>query len=416
MFDDEIQIALSNQNEAPESLLLDLLEQLIHRFLVGDDVFQGPLEVTVAAMCDCLHAGRGDNVLDVSVVDLLDLQETPVGQPFQNRIDKSILQLLVNFPRLRNPLNLLYSIKIYFKIRKFNPHIIHFQTGFLWFSFLLPLLKKWPLITTIHDDVPHTGDKFSKRMKWFFPNTLALQFSSKLIVHGENIKIGLLTQSGVPENKIVNIVHGDGFIYKNNYKKVYRTNNRILFFGRILAYKGLPYLIKAQPYISQEIPDIKICIAGEGDLLKKYEKLFVDKRCFEIYNHYINSDLMAKLFQNSSIVVLPYNEASQSGVVSIAYSFSKPVIATNVGCIPEIIDHEKTGLIVEPRDEKKLAAAIISLLKDKNKRRLMGKNAYKKVSTEMSWENVAQLTKDVYLNVLSKLSDSNKGSMNNSIK
>lgn len=322
------------------------------------------------------------------------------AKPFFDNIDDSVEKFLVDFPRLRNPLNLFYVIKLYHEIKKFNPQVIHFQTGFLWFTFLLPWLSKWPIITTIHDDVPHEGDQFSRKMKWFLPNTLALQFSSKLIVHGENIKIGLLSHSGIPPEKIVNIVHGDGFMYKNNAKRENDDNNRVLFFGRILKYKGLPYLIKAQPLISQEIPDVKICIAGAGDALKDYEKLFVDKSKFEIYNHFIEADLMAKLFQKSSVVVLPYKEASQSGVISIAYSFSKPVIATNVGCLAEIVEHNKTGLIIPPQDERKLADAIITLLKDKKKRRQLGKNAYKKATTEMSWKNVAKLTKKVYLSVL----------------
>ena len=322
------------------------------------------------------------------------------AQPFIENIDDSVDKALVDFPRLRNPLNLLYVFKLYYKIKKFNPHIIHFQSGFIWFVFLLPWITKWPLITTIHDDVPHDGDNVSKNMKWFLPNILALQFSSKLIVHGENIKTGLLLQSGVPENKIVNIIHGAGFFNNNNVKIKRCKNNRVLFFGRILEYKGLPYLIKAQPLISQEIPDVKICIAGHGDTLTNYENLFSDKSRFEIYNHFIESELMIELFQSSSLVVLPYNEASQSGVVSIAYSFSKPVIATSVGCLPEIVEHDKTGLIVPPRDEEKLAEAIVALLKDKKKRQRLGGNAYKKVTTEMSWDNVARLTRDVYLSVV----------------
>jgi len=322
------------------------------------------------------------------------------AQPYANRIDESVEKLLIDFPRFRNPINLFFVIRLYFRLRRFNPHVLHFQGGFIWFTFILPWLTNWPIVTTIHDDVPHEGDKFSQKMKWFLPNTMALRYSDRLIVHGESIKANLLRQSQIPEHKIVSIIHGNGFLYKKTPLTKQLNNNRILFFGRILEYKGLPYLIKAQPLITKEIPDAKICIAGDGDSLKNYEHLISDKSFFEIYNHYIDSDLTATLFQQSSVVVLPYNEATQSGVVSVAYAFAKPVIATNVGCLPEIVEHNKTGLIIPPRDEKKLAEAIVLLLKNKKKRQQMSRNAYRKAINEMSWEKVATETTTVYLSIL----------------
>jgi len=319
---------------------------------------------------------------------------------FVDQIDASVASCLVDFPRLRNPINLFYALKIYRQIKKFDPDIIHFQGGFIWFAFILPLLLKWPIVTTIHDAEPHHGDNLSRNMRWFLPNAMALRFSARLIVHGDNIKNELLSKSAIHPDKIVKIIHGDGFLYKQHTKPPKYETHRILFFGRLLEYKGLPYLLKAQPLISKEIPDLKICIAGEGDVLKNYDHLFIDRDCFEIYNHYIDNKLMVELFQKSCLIVLPYSEASQSGVVSLAYTFSRPVVATNVGGLPEIIEHNKTGLIVPPNDEKKLAEAIISLLKDKDKCARLGQNAYRKVKIEMSWDTVAQLTEAVYADIL----------------
>ena len=283
------------------------------------------------------------------------------AEPFINLINPAINCNLMEFPRLRNPKNLIFAIKIYQEILKFQPDVIHFQGGFIWFSFLLPWLKKWSIITTIHDDEPHSGDKESANVKWFLPNTLALLFSTKLIVLGKNIKKRLLAKYIISSEKIISILPGDGFLYKPIIKKE-NFQNRILFYGRILEYKGLPYLIRAVPLIIKAIPDIKICIAGDGNLLQKYVKFIENNDSFEIYNHYIDKNLTAQLFQKSALVVLPYNMATQSGVVAIAYTFSKPVIATNVGSLPEIVEHNKTGIIIPPRDEVKLAQAIIHLL------------------------------------------------------
>src|SRR5258707_5206877 len=105
----------------------------------------------------------------------------------------------------------------------------------------------------------------------------------------------------------------------------------LLFFGRIWEYKGLEYLIRAEPLISARVPDVEIVIAGRGEDFEKYRHMMVDPDRFVIDNETIPDDRVARYFGESSVVVLPYIDASQSGVVPIAYSFSKPVIATTVG-------------------------------------------------------------------------------------
>ena len=81
---------------------------------------------------------------------------------------------------------------------------------------------------------------------------------------------------------------------------------------------------------------------------------------------------MGELFQRASIVVLPYIEGSQTGIIPIAYSFKKPVIATNVGSISEVVEDGVTGFIVPPRDSHALADAIIKILKDDDLRKRDG--------------------------------------------
>jgi glycosyltransferase involved in cell wall biosynthesis len=83
-------------------------------------------------------------------------------------------------------------------------------------------------------------------------------------------------------------------------------------------------------------------------------------------------------------------------VISSAYGFKKPVVATDVGSIPEIVDDGVTGFIVPPKNPEALAEAIIKLLKDEKLRKQMGENAYKKLKTDLSWDNIAEKTIEVY--------------------
>jgi glycosyltransferase involved in cell wall biosynthesis len=279
-------------------------------------------------------------------------------------------------------------------VQKESPDIIHFQSTQLWTSLFLPFLRKYKMVTTIHDVTPHTGTK--KYHKIVSRNRLA-KYSDAIIVHGKKAKEDLMNQN--IKKKCHVIPHGDYSFFTNYIQNDIKELNSVLFFGNILDYKGLKYLIKAEPLITEKIPDVKIVIAGEGNF-KKYRNLIKNVNKFEIHNQFISDENVPILFQRAKIVVLPYIEGTQSGIIPIAYAFKKPVVATDVGSIPEVVDTGKTGFIVTPRDEKALADAIIRLLKDDKLRKDMGENAYKKMKEELSWGKIAEKTIEVYKEVI----------------
>jgi glycosyltransferase involved in cell wall biosynthesis len=170
----------------------------------------------------------------------------------------------------------------------------------------------------------------------------------------------------------------------------------ILFFGRIWEYKGLEYLIRAEPLITAEVPNAKIVIAGEGEHFGRYRRLMVHPERFVVYNDYVSDDVRARLFQEASVVALPYIEASQSGVLPLAYMHMKPVVATTVGGLPEMIDDGRTGYLVPPRDEQALAAAVVRLLRDADLCRRFGLNGKRKLDEECAPAAVARQTFAVY--------------------
>jgi glycosyltransferase involved in cell wall biosynthesis len=170
----------------------------------------------------------------------------------------------------------------------------------------------------------------------------------------------------------------------------------ILFFGHIWPYKGLDYLIRAEPLITAQLPKARIIIAGKGVDFDRYRRMMVHPRNFVVHNNFIAENDAAALFRRANVVVLPYVEATQSGVIPLAYSFGKPVIATSVGGLPEQVEHGRTGIIVPPRSEQALAEAIIRLLQDPNLRRQFGENGRRKAEQEWSAANVAEKTFTVY--------------------
>ncbi len=281
------------------------------------------------------------------------------------------------------------------EIKKIGPDIVHIQTGHPWLNAATAFLpQSCALVSTIHDVITHPGDKPSE--KGFFRN-LPIKFSKEIIVHGEFLKSQFLKKFHCDPQRVNIIPHGVLKIYTDaSESTILEDKNVILFFGRIWDYKGLKYLIEAEPLLRKEIPQIKIIIAGKGDNFKKYEKIMVNKDSFEVHNYHISDEMASEFFQRASVVILPYVEGSQSGIIPIAYLFKKPVVVTNVGSIPEVVKNGVTGLIVSSKNSSELASAIIKLLKNETQKKIMGLNGYKMILEDLSWETIADKTVQVY--------------------
>jgi glycosyltransferase involved in cell wall biosynthesis len=144
--------------------------------------------------------------------------------------------------------------------------------------------------------------------------------------------------------------------------------NVILFFGYIRGYKGLMNLIEAFPLIKEVVENAHLLVVGEYyDDPKPYrdavERLGFSANVTEVAEYVANEDVHL-YFEAANVAVLPYNGATQSGILSIAYGFSKPVIVTDVGGLAELVDDGKTGFIVPPHDNRKLAEAVIRYFKE----------------------------------------------------
>jgi glycosyltransferase involved in cell wall biosynthesis len=124
----------------------------------------------------------------------------------------------------------------------------------------------------------------------------------------------------------------------------------LLFFGLVRKYKGLDILLRALPQVKEK--GWKLIVAGEFyDNKEDYDAL-IDKYSLEdkviVLNKYIPDKEVGMLFSLADVVVQPYRTATQSGVTQICYYFGTPMIVTNVGGLPEIVDHGKTGYVVPP--------------------------------------------------------------------
>ena len=298
-------------------------------------------------------------------------------------------------PRLRQPLKQLRTNReILRRVHDFKPDVVHYQQGHMWFNAALGSLKRYPLVITIHDPRHHAGDSVSRKTpQWLMD--YGFRKADHVIVHGEALVDQVHEFFGL-DKSCIDVIPHVSMGGEPPANEIQENPNHVLFFGRIWDYKGLNHLIEAEPLISQHIPDVKIVIGGEGEDFQRYRDMIRNPERFDIQNRWISDEERAEMFQRAAVVVLPYNEATQSGVVPVAYNFGKPVVATNVGALAECVDDEVTGLLVPPGDPQKLADAIVRILSDADLRLRMGAAGRDKLQRECSPEVVARQTVNAY--------------------
>ena len=289
--------------------------------------------------------------------------------------------------------NLYLSFILAKSLKKYD--LIHFNgiNGVL--PHLLILLTGKKFIFTIHDYTPHSGELKSKFPILF--NRWIIKSKHEVILHNQMDYQNISEHYPKKSKKLNHVPFGKLELYKIYYNPAFSHKTNVLFFGRISKYKGIDYLIEAAGIINKIQPDIKITIAGKSN----YPVHINGQNNIEFMDRYIPNDELAGLITNCDVVVCPYTDATQSAVIMTAYAFNKPVIATNVGGLPEVIENNRTGILVPPKDSKALADAIIILLTDNKKIDEMNKNiaSYTGIQ-DLSWNSIAGKTKHIYKKAL----------------
>ncbi len=136
----------------------------------------------------------------------------------------------------------------------------------------------------------------------------------------------------------------------------------LLFFGYVRRYKGLDILLDAMPSILRRMA-AKLLVVGEFyEDQEKYERQIMTRGLqpnVQLRAEYVRNEEIATYFSAADLVVLPYRSATQSGIVQIAYHFNKPVVATRVGGLGEVIIEGKTGFLVSPESPDAIADAVV---------------------------------------------------------
>ncbi|SJM91351.1 Glycosyl transferase, group 1 [Crenothrix polyspora] len=317
-----------------------------------------------------------------------------LGADWLNKTQKPGLEIVIlTRPRRSVRSTIKNANQLIKAIQQFAPDVIHYQEGpqdSLMLS--LPFLTKIPSLLTIHDPKPHSGQDAKELSRFTFFRMIMRRTVDVAITHGNIMATELTNMYPRLGNKVWSIAHGPLGAGFDGTVALRPEGCRLLFFGRIHAYKGLVYFIESVITLRDKGYPVIGVVAGQGTDLEPHRQRMTDAGCFEIIDKYIAAEDIPGLFLDSLITVLPYTDGTQSGVAAMALSFGRPVVASEVGSIPELVRAGINGLLVPPRDTDQLTLALESIITDNTLWQDLANGALSLKYGELSWRAIADQT------------------------
>ena len=238
---------------------------------------------------------------------------------------------------------------------------------------------------------------------------LFLKPADLVIAGGEAARKELL-KMGVPNEKVQTVYPALRPEFAKNYqrKEAISRNSpiQLLFVGRVNPIKGIEYLLEAIKLLDSQ--NLTLSIVGDTSFLPEYTQMIRDKienlgikDRVKLEGKIEDADKLLEIYKASDIFVLPSLWDTSPIAIIEAMCVGLPIVATNVGGIPEWVEDGVNGILVPPKDPKALANAILSLIKDPYLRGKMARQGYKKSFQfrNRTWEDVGR----EYYKVISEL-------------
>lgn len=293
---------------------------------------------------------------------------------------KSLITYKSAFSFILNTLFILpfYSLVLLPKIVK-NYRILYLPYFHLWnlpFILLFRLLGR-DVILTVHDGILHKGENGFLLQQY---SNLNIRLSSKLIFLTNYVKVNVEKTLKLIKTSII-VPHGliETISLVDSPSKINRGKN-ILFIGRISPYKGVELLAEVIEDIRDKID--KCIIAGKSI----YELKIKDTDKLKIQDKYLSDIEIGGLLNWADILVLPYLEATQSGVITLGISSELPMVCTNVGGFNEQLDQDEC-IWVEPNKDS-LKKGLVHLIENQSQRDYLIKKMHKK-KLSLKWDTIS---------------------------
>jgi glycosyltransferase involved in cell wall biosynthesis len=271
------------------------------------------------------------------------------------------------------------------ELRRWRPQIVHVHENYD--PRLVALTSGYRTVFTVHDPVQHLGARplnaAEARIfkRWFLR-------ADRFVVHGHALAEELGPMVG--RSRIVVIPHG---VWARSEPFPRPDSPSVLLFGRLEQYKGVEVLVEGMRLVWEQRPDVRLVVAGAGQAAR----LVPDDERVLLIPRYIPEGEVDELFAGASLMVLPYTQASQSGVGVLAIAAGVPVVVSDVGALPELAPD--SSFVFEAGNPRALAETILRHLDDGVEvRRAVLRHA----QAHFSWDRAAQMSTELYRELASQ--------------
>ncbi len=303
---------------------------------------------------------------------------------------KSFDLVVHDFPKALHPRTWSTSLRAARFIRALRPDVLHLDNYSLRLAPLLWFLRHIPMVLTLHDPEPHSGEgdwRIELARRLTFPRV------DRFLLLNAAGKPQFAARFGVEAGRIDSAHLGPHGLCKEWMQETPPEDERtVLFFGRLSPYKGLPVFYAAAELVARRLGAVRFVVAGRPrpDYTPPPPPVLANGSRVEVLDRYLHNRETAELFARATVVACPYVDATQSGVVLTAFAFGKAVVATRVGGLPEYVEDGVTGLLVEPGDASGLADALVRLLEDAELRRRLRAAIELRAHSQLSWAATAE--------------------------
>jgi glycosyltransferase involved in cell wall biosynthesis len=275
-------------------------------------------------------------------------------------------------------------------LRKYSIGVVLCTMDHLWNAYMVGSIRNSGALymLTVHDACRHPGENQPWR-EWLLARDIATSDGALVLTH--SVGEALQQLHDYPADRIFESAHGHFGEYVRDAPRALPEDRpvRLLFFGRILPYKGLDLLLDAMEILWIKHPNLELEIWGDGDL-SQYQGRIDRMGRVRLENRWIDEADILGIFKRTDLLVLPYREASQSGVVGIAQAYGMPCVATPIPGLCEQVQHEVNGVVVSTVEATSLADGLMSLIEQPELYAHLSQGCLETARHELSWDHIGE--------------------------
>jgi glycosyltransferase involved in cell wall biosynthesis len=299
----------------------------------------------------------------------------------------------ITFPRVKIIGIIVFWIKILLIIRNHKPDLVHAQDLRMGFpAWLIKITFSVPYIIWGRGEDVNNPDLLLR-----LTTPELLRNASAILALTENMRMKMREKTTRAVEVIPNGIEitKAGTIPPDHFSA--DTGKKIIFVGRLIPVKGIPYLLEAMTKVCKKIPDVRLIIVGEGeekDRLKALShQLGIEKSVRFVGT--LPHDEIPSCLQRADVFVLPSRSEGFPNVIAEAMSAGLPVVASRTGGIPDIIVNQENGFLVEAGDTGTMADRIVLLLQDDSLRKTISQNNKLRIR-DFTWDRIVDKLEGVY--------------------